>query len=328
MAKLVRDTLPYAKIKVLGLTIKLPWRDPANYRMPELPEIPMVRSWVGPWHRRINDLPVDVERTAKLAGEYDGPLGNTVRTKVWEGSVSGQPYNVLRGDEQLVDVLNASKPIRLEGGKLVAPTEKIRLPDVILRQGDPMGSSDMHCTIVDPTHREVWDMILFDQNLFGPKWKAGYDGGSNGIYHYDLSTGYAGQGGTCAAGVPKFPMIVGWDEISRGQIDHAIFVGVANYSPERPTGFARGTDGTWEGSPLRAGELLRLRPELINRYPIGSPERTIARAMVDHGVFIGDKSTHGDPRGKGGSISTTGDRRFAQLTDMGLRLTDFEVVVQ
>lgn len=333
-AKLVRDALPFVKVKILGITIKLPIRDADSYQTPELPEIPMVRSWEGPWNRRINDLPVDEDRTARLV-EYNGPVKNTVRTKVWDGSVSGQPYNVLKGNEKPVDVLNASKPPTInKNDQVVLPTEKIPLPDVILRQGDPMGSSDMHVTIINPALREVWDMILFDQNFIGgPKWKAGYNGGGQGIYKYDLSKPYAGQKGTCAASVPKFVMVLGWDEVEAAieldkPIDKALFVGMANYSPEKPTGFAQGTDGEWEGSPLRAGELLRLRPEVIERFPLKSPQRVIARALNDHGMFVGDKSTHDDPRGKGGSLTTTGDRRFAALEDMGLLLTDFEVVVQ
>lgn len=334
MPKLVRDTIK-SKVKTLADIIPALLGQPTPssinaWRPGKMVDSPLMRGWEGPWHSEVGHLLVDTDRTARLR-EWDVPINNTSSVKPWEGSVSGQPYNVITSPTKSYDVHVMSRPIEFINGKLVPPIEKVPLPDVILRQGDPMGSSDMHMTVIDEYAEVVYDMILFDKNLknlFGAPWKCGYDGGGAGLYVYDLSKPYSGQGGTCAASVPKFPLIIGYDEIERGFIDHTIFFSLSNYSPEKPTGWAQGTDGTWPGHPVRAGEILRLPARFIDRFKRGTPERVIAEALNRYGMFCGDKSTHGDPTNGKGSIVTTMDIRWESLKDMGLRLADFEVVVQ
>lgn len=304
------------------------WRPPIEH------DVPAVRDWRGPWKNRVDHLPLDEDRTARLA-EWDVAIDTSSSVVPWEGSVSGQPHNTLRGGEKMWDVLIKSRPVRLEGGKLVPPVERVPLPDVIARQGDPMGSSDMHTTIIDPVAGRVYDMILFDRNLIGPDWCCGYDGGGAGLYVYNINVPYDGkQGGTCAGNAPKFPLILTYDEVERAlvdpddEIDHTSFFALANYSDERPTGWAKGTDGTWKGHPIRAGEILRLRPEIVESFKVGTPQRVVANALGRYGMWCGDKSTHGDPRAKGGGITKTMDIRWSNFGDMGLRLTHFEVVAQ
>ena len=50
--------------------------------------------------------------------------------------------------------------------------------------------------------------------------------------------------------------------------------------------------------------------------------------MADHGLVVADKSTTGDPRDGVAGVKLSMDVRWQELSDLGLRLSDFEVVAQ
>lgn len=304
----------------------------------ELADASSISNWVGPWQGRVNNLPVDVGRTSLLE-EYDVPVSASGGNSPWQGTSYGHPYNVVDASVRPTTVWDLGRPITWNFFTPSFPTEKVPFPDVIRRQGDPLGSSDMRVIVLVENQR-LYEMILFDYRpaslpgAFGFPWQAGYSGGGRGVFNYDLTKRFRkGSGGTPAARVPKFPMIVRWDEIQRGYIDHTIFAVLPNYSSEKPAGWAEGTDGTWFGHPCRAGDILRLKQEVVGRFALGTSERILAQALSEYGAFVGDKSSHGDPRAGKLNLAVGLDRRFAEgdgvigpLGDLGLRLTDFEVV--
>ena len=304
-----------------------------SWTPPVMADGSFISKWVGPWQRRVNDLPVDKNRTEKLA-EYDVAVTTKSAGTVWEGSTQGQPYNVVSGSSSRITVWDMSRPITWNWFSPTFPTESLPVPDVVLREGDPLGAWDQHVIIVQPGVR-LWELIQFDSKsvsiqslLIGSPWQCGYDGAGRGIYSYDLSKPFKSGGrGTCAAGVPQFPLITRWDEVESGQIDHAMFVALPNYAPGK-TGFAEGSDGLWKDHPCRAGEILRLKKDVLDRFSIGSPERVLANGMADHGLVVADKSTTGDPRDGVAGVKLSMDVRWQELSDLGLQLTDFEVVNQ
>jgi len=118
-------------------------------------------------------------------------------------------------------------------------------------------------------------------------------------------------------------MVIRHDELERGNIGHCLFGVVPDYAPDK-TGWAEGTDGTVVMHPVRAGEILRLRPGVAEQWERGTPERTVATAMTVHGVFVGDK--HGDPKA-GLKVTVAQDRRIGRI-ELGLTTRDFEIVQQ
>lgn len=326
MAKLVRDTLP-SKVKA----------DPRLWE-PYLCDdrAQSIDEWPGPWHDKVTGRQVDRGRTARLT-EHDVPVSVTGGTTPWEGASSGKPWNMVDGAEKLTKVWNLSKKVTGPIWALKLPVEKLPLPDVVRRQSDPLGASDLGVILLRQRKELVEAITVEDRNplqmltlaplavLNGISWSLGYGGGGQGIYRYDLTKPWKpAMGGRTAAGVPVLPMLVRGDELDRGLIEHTLFCSLPNYSPEKPVGFATGTDGQQPGHPLRAGDILRLPAAFLDRWPVGSKEHTVARAMVDYGVMLGDKSGRDD-----GSmvIGCALDRRIGRI-ELDLRLSDFEVVVQ
>lgn len=346
--KFSRDTLP----SILGFGQN--W---SMWEVPEMPDLSIVDRWLGPWQRRVDDLVVDGGRTAALA-VWDTAVAVGTSASIWEGSASGAPVNVVREDAKTVKILDlgGNNKISLFGSKF--DTFKIPDPGVLLREGDPAGAHDVTAKVVvvdrngDP--RRLVEMIQINApglhlvnallaSAAGAKFVCGWNtNGSKGRgrYDYDLRKSWQpGDGGTSAGKAPNTPMLLRWDEIERGHINHCLFGVPANYSDEKPVGWASGTDGTWPGHPLRAGDIIRLTQPALDRITDEcgghSSEAVIARAMRDHGVWIGDKWTYENPRSGPVKIKQTMDKRWgtgsgtvSPPTRLRLTLSDFEVVVQ
>jgi hypothetical protein len=137
-----------------------------------------------------------------------------------------------------------------------------------------------------------------------------------------------------ASAQPLLPLVIRYEEIKRGRVTHAVHGALPNYAPVM-VGSARGTDGTWLGSPIRSGEILRLKKVVVDSFQPGTPERIIAQGLYEYGIVFGDKNTNGDPRNGSGSFPVTMDSRWATgdgnipaLNFSGVRLVDFEVIAQ
>ena len=137
--RLVRDTINIAE-----------W---AKWAPPELPALDAVDRWQGPWQRDITTLPRDDARTARLR-DFDVPVAAAAGDAPWQGSTYGFPYNVASDNGEQLAVWDLAKPLAWNWFTPIPPITRIPIPaDVIRREGDPLGSSDMHVRIVTPTPR-------------------------------------------------------------------------------------------------------------------------------------------------------------------------------
>lgn len=345
-----------------------------NWPVPEMEDVP-VEPWAGVersfWRDSTQGVPVDQARTAKL-NEYDVAIRVGAGAPPWQGSSYGMPYQLVDAEGRTTPVYDQSRYPRESrpwwafwaGPRFVIyPIVHLPLPERVMREGDPGGSSDMHWTGYDPDvgwlyeaitlrHPAIWDPfnnrwvpIGGTQSFGQTEWIAGYADG--GVAQWDTEKPWdeAGQPvGVIASGTPKFPMIVRWDEIRRAiesgdpdrGLDHAVHGVLPNYAPEK-TGPAKGTDGSLRGHPVRCGEWLRMRPEVAATYAPFTPARVIANTLRDKGWRQGDKNEATDTParvGRGG-FPLALDRRFHEgegdippLGEFAARLVDFEVLLQ
>lgn len=297
------------------------------WRAPELPPLPQIDGWEGPWLRDVTRLDVDALRTARLWDD-DWWISVAGGTAPWEGASAGQPYDVVDSKATMA-VWDLSQPVTWSWAGPSFPIVRIPAPPTIRREGDPLGAWDRHARIV--TVSTLTELICADSappvsfpRMFGYPVTCGYAGGGRGVVSYDITRRYrAGSGGVVAARVPHLPMVIRYDELERGVIDHCLFGVVPDYAPDK-TGWAEGTDGTVVMHPVRAGEIFRLRPGVVDRWERGTPEHAVAQAMTVHGIFVGDK--HGDPKA-GLKVTVAQDRRIGRI-ELGLTTRDFEIVHQ
>lgn len=322
--------------------------DWSKWPVPTMPDI-FVEPWYGVdgsfWKTRIPYSTVDPARTALLSN-FDIPISIGAGNTPYEGTSYGLPYNLVLESDPKTKVWDLARGVTWNWFVPSYPTVNVPLPPKVRVEGDPNGSSDLHCYLFDQNQQVLYEMIVTSHSslnylkTFGQcEWTAGYAGGAPGVIRWDCRKPWnaPGQpaGGVVAAAIPQFPMIVRWDEIRKGSIDHAVFGVLPNYNKGK-VGAARGSDGDLSDHPVRAGERLRLKRSAVERFQVGTPERIIAEACHEYGWIQGDRSQR-----KAGSWSGTGtfhlsqDRRWVTgegsipgLGKWDVQLTDWEIIQQ
>lgn len=317
--------------------------DWTKWPVPTMPDLP-VPPWHGVagcfWKDEVTAYSVDTARTTALPN-YSVPMRAHAGGKPWQGSTYGMPFQIIDSAAPTTKVWDQSQPIKWSWFKPTYPIVNVPLPSVVRREGDPAGSSDLHWIGYDPVRRVMWEGITLRKTpriqTFGQTdWIASYNGGGPAFSRWDTSKQWNAPGqpkGVCAANIPKFSLIPRWEEIQRGRIDHALFGSLPNYSPERVAP-ARGGDGSWVGHPVRAGERLRLRRAVVERFAPGTAKRVLAQALYEFGYVQADRNgPDGTSLSGRGSFPLTMDRRWdvgdgvvGPLGDFEVQLSDFEVV--
>lgn len=193
-------------------------------------------------------------------------------------------------------------------------TARLSLGDV-QRDTAQLGG-DRHGIVLDPTNLLLYEFFQVRRTDDG--WQAAQ------ASIFDLKSNKLRPDGWTsadAAGLPIFPAVVRYDELQRGEINHALRVTVRRtrrgyVAPA--THFA--SRYTNEEYP-RMGERLRLRQDFkIEGF---SPEVTvILKALKKHGMFVADNGIEW-------AISVTPDPRIPNLHAelRKIKGSDFEVVV-
>jgi hypothetical protein len=157
---------------------------------------------------------------------------------------------------------------------------KLTLDDV---QRDRLSEGgDRHAIVVDPAAMKLYEFYQLKRTAHG--WQAAQ------ASIFDLSSNKLrpeGWTSSDAAGLPVFPAVVRFDELERGEINHALRVTIRNSRRgyvHPATHFAsRKTDPNLP----RMGERLRLKAD----YDISGfspPVQTILKALKKHGMLVAD----------------------------------------
>ncbi|MCA9648286.1 MAG: hypothetical protein KC501_00160 [Myxococcales bacterium] len=187
---------------------------------------------------------------------------------------------------------------------------------------------DCHLIVVDRSERRLYEM--WRANLTGGT----FYGGCLAVWDMDMVYPDTGRGDGCtsadAAGFPIAPLLFDADEVTAGEIDHAIRFILPNANIRdliytRPATHSTGaTSAPYPAPPY--GVHLRLRPDFDLGSLPSDGARVVAQALQSHGMFLAD----------GGQITLTArSDRFTTAKWDGLldpydlssiRPSDFEVI--
>jgi len=177
------------------------------------------------------------------------------------------------------------------------------------------GEGDRHGIVVDPVNRLSYEFL--DMRLIDGQWSAAQ------ASIFDLSSNARRQNGwtsTDAAGLPLFPAVVRFDELERGEIEHALRVTVRNSRRAYVAPATHYASRSQDVNLPRMGERLRLKADFnISGF---SPEvATILRALKKYGMFVADNGIEW-------AISVAPDERIPDLHAelRKIKGSDFEVV--
>jgi hypothetical protein len=183
-------------------------------------------------------------------------------------------------------------------------------------EGGANASGDRHAILVDKSTCRLYE--LYDLRRKGHGWKAG----SGAVWN--LRSNHlrpAGWTSADAAGLPIFPGLARWDEVARGQIDHALRF----TAPETRRAYVyparHYASSSSDPSLPPMGLRVRLKTSVnISSFPLQA--RVVLRALQRYGMILAD---NGSPW----YVSGAPDKHWSndQLHSLG-RLTgaDFEVV--
>lgn len=175
---------------------------------------------------------------------------------------------------------------------------------------------DRHAIVVDPTNRVLYEFYQMKRTDKG--WQAA------GAAIFDLKTNKLRPDGwtsTDAAGLSIFPAVVRYDELQRGEIEHALRFTVRKSRRGYVAPATHFASSLTDENLPRMGERFRLRKDFdTSGY---SPEvRTILNALKKYGMLVADN-------GLEWAMSVAPDPRIPTLHEELRKVqgSDFEVVV-
>jgi hypothetical protein len=285
----------------------------------------------NPWNERVDSRQVHASSAAIMARISSDLGGNQDLRCFYEMNYVLVPNNQALVDVKLVDYPDESDDV-------VAGTDRARypFPDNTPVEGWPASTGgmsladhqrdindeggDRHSISVQPGTGKFWETWHTTRNPSRtPAWWA-----SNGA-RFDLTTNTLRPDGWTsgdAAGLPMFPALVRYDEVQRGEIEHALRMIVKKTRRDYiypATHFASSLNDS--NLPVM-GQRLRLKASVGIPSGWSKESKAVAVALKRYGALIADN-------GAFMSISVTPDNRwpadcFEDLRD--LDIADFEVI--
>lgn len=262
----------------------------------------------NPWNQPVDTAQVDPSSAAIIANIGATRAFHPDFGANWNGGPFGIPYVVVSGTQARVPVSFEYASESDPGPYPVPPNPPI--------EGGPASTGDRHILIVD---RDNWKLYeLYAAYPQGAGWRAG----SGAIF--DLNSNAlrpAGWTSADAAGLPILPGLVRYEEVSAGEIAHALRFTVSRtrraYIP--PATHWASSDTSSLRPPM--GMRVRLKAGVdISTYPASA--QVILRALKKYGMIVADN-------GSDWYVSGTADARWNDSemnTLKRLRGSDFEVV--
>ena len=175
---------------------------------------------------------------------------------------------------------------------------------------------DRHAIVVDPVRRKLFEFYTMKKNDAG--WQAAQ------ASVFDLASNKLRPDGWTsadAAGLPIFPAVVRYDELKRGQIEHALRFTVTRSRRAYVAPATHYASKLSDPTLPRMGERFRLRQD-FDVTGFSSEVRVILTALKRYGMLVADN-------GIDWAISIAPDERIPVLHEELRRVkgSDFEVVI-
>jgi len=162
------------------------------------------------WNQRVDKLPVAADSAQLIASiGLHAPMHADFGSGTWDGGPIGIPF----------DVVSRNTPRSRVAFEYADESNRVRypIPRHVHIEGGSHATGDRHAILVDKSACRLYE--LYDLRHTSHGWTAG----SGAVW--SLRSNHlrpAGWTSADAAGLPIFPGLARWDEVSRGVIDHAL----------------------------------------------------------------------------------------------------------
>lgn len=271
----------------------------------------------NPWNTAIATAPKDTRSDAIISLLANGApsVKADFGSGLWDNAPIGIPYTVVCASQPMVPIVYRANGYDGNYGNESDPGP-FPIPNNAPIEG--YGNGDSHVIVVDVERKKLYELYNASK---GTNWEA-----SSGALFDLTSNALRPEGWTSAdaAGLPIFAGLVRYDEIVKGEIDHAIRftlrrskVSSAYIDPARHK--VNGTNTS--AAPTPFGMRIRLKQSFdVSSY--SKTNKIILNAMKKYGLMLADI-------GSDFYISGAPDERWNNddLRNLGqLKATDFEVV--
>jgi hypothetical protein len=278
--------------------------------LPGAPNCPVFPA-EDPWNQRVDRLPVAKDSAGIIARiGLNDPVHPDFGSGFYGGGPIGIPFAVVSSRTPRV-------PVSFQYGS-ESDRGPYPLPRGVPVEGGYGSSGDRHVIVVDRSSCRDYELFAAYPHDGGKRWTAG----SGAIFN--LRSDHlrpAGFTSADAAGLPILPGLARYDEVAKGQIDHALRF-TAPCTAARYVYPARHEASTCHGAGLPPmGLRVRLKAS-VNISGLPYQARVVAQALKRYGMILAD---NGSPWFISGAPNRGWNNDALHLLD---RLTgrDFEVV--
>jgi len=231
-----------------------------------------------PWNTPIDTSPVD-PNSANLISSIGLTTGlHPDFGANWNGGPFGIPYIVVSGTQPLV-------PMTFYYADESDPGPYPFPPDAPV-EGGSNSTGDRHVIVIDRDHWKLYE--TFDSHYNGTGW----DCGSGAIF--DLTTDTirpAGWTSADAAGLPIFPGLARYDEVSAGAINHALRFTVASTRKAYVAPARHWASSNTSTNLPPMGMRVRLKASFdISGFP--PQAQVVLRALKKYGMIVADNGSN------------------------------------
>ena len=263
----------------------------------------------NPWNTPVVSLPVAKNSAAMIKAIGRGaPLHPDFGSGTWDGGPIGIPFDV---------VSNATPTSRVRFA-YADESDRVRypIPKNVHIEGGPRSSGDRHALLVDKSTCRLYE--LYDLHHTNHGWTAG-SGATWSLSSDKLRR--AGWTSADAAGLPIFPGLARWDEVSAGVIDHALRFTAPKTRRAYVYPARHFASNSTSASLPPMGLRVRLKASVdISRFP--RQARVVLRALQVYGMILADNGSPWYVSGAPNAHWSNDDlHSLSQLTG-----ADFEVV--
>jgi hypothetical protein len=231
------------------------------------------------WNTMVNKAAVDPRSKALIAsigltGHLHPDFGAD-----YDGGPFGIPYIVVSGKQKRVPVSFDYADESDHGPYPIPPKAPI--------EGGARSDGDRHVVVVDRDNWKLYELYAAFPKAGATSWTAG----SGAIFN--LTTGRsrpAGWTSADAAGLPVFPGLVRYDEVSAGRIGHALrfTVSQTRHAYVAPARHFASSDTSANRPPM--GMRVRLKASFrIGGYP--KQARVVLQALKNYGMIVADNGS-------------------------------------
>lgn len=271
----------------------------------------------NPLNQNISQFPVDSHSNAIINLIGTPPLYSDFGSGLWEDNPIGIPFIIVCNNQSKIPVVFRGNDYDANYGDESDPGP---YPIPLTAPIEGNGSGDSHVLAIDLDNKILYE--LYNASVGKETWEA-----SAGA-KWDLkvnSTRTQGWTSADAAGLPILPLLVRYDEVDKGTIDHAIRFTLSKNKVTRgyispAHHLVSGTNNNID-APTPMGLRLRLKPDVdISGY--SETNKVILTALKNYGIILSDI-------GSDLFISGAPDERWNNddLTNLkNIKATDFEVI--